>query len=59
MSCLGDTDAITMGSSNETCEIQCEVYARSTPSWAAPTTWTPRTIWPSDRFSSRSITSGP
>ena len=30
-SMLGEIDAITIGSSNETCVTQCEVYARVTP----------------------------
>src|SRR4029453_19683052 len=56
VSCFGDPDAITTGSSNATWLTQCDVYARIRPSCAAPTTCTPLTIWPSARLTFGSIT---
>ena len=32
VSCFGEIEASTIGSSNDTCDTQCEQYARVTPS---------------------------
>ena len=55
VSCLGDTLAITIGSSKLTWQTQWLQYARVTPSWCAPTTCTPFIIWPRLRLMTGSI----
>ena len=57
VSCFGETLAITIGSSKLTWHTQWLQYARVTPSWWAPTTWTPFIICPRLRLTVGSIIS--